>query len=882
MRLARKIRSWLGGLVSRGKFDSDMESEMKFHLELRIEKNVASGMSAEHARYAALKEFGGMDRIKERCRDERGFEWLDQVGRDIRLAFRRLLKSPAFTVVAVLTLALGIGVNATNFSVLNTLLLKPPPFQDLEKLVFLYSTTQQDRTAQLSPAEFQDIRKGSRAFERLSAYSWGIPNFAEKGQPAVRLTDMSVTEDFFPMLRMAPARGRLFTPEEDRNGGVAIASDGFWKRQLGGDAGAVGRTLRLDGKPVILVGVMPPSMDDQFSWGRVDLWVPMAFGPETWQIRDSAWLRAMGRLKPGVSVAQARAQMQTLAERQARDFPKYNAQKGLTIVPYLAGRVDGMSRRMTWLVMDLTLFVLVIACVNLANLQLVRTTSQRREHAIRLALGSSRSRLMRLLVIESVLVSLIGGGFGLLVAHFGNIALGRHIVVDGYTGLDLSLDLRVVGFAFLAAALTGAAFGIVPAWIASQTDTSAALKQGGRSATADGSRHRLRHFLIVSEIAIALVLLAGAGFFVRGTQRMAHRDLGWRPEGLVMGSMTIPSSSYKGIEDIQSFYRRLLTSLRELPGVDKVAISAGHPALGHTLLGDFAVEGRAAPSAGSEPIAFRDGVSPGFLGTLGIRILLGRDFTDADRMGGRSVVIINKAMAAQFWPGENAIGKRIGATDPANRNWQEVIGVVNDISIPAEFVAPPTRFQMYVPIFQSGFTWISITLSSKGDARVLGDSARRAVARIDPDVAVYGLAPVTSHIEDAMANLTTVSSVLIGMAMLGLLLATVGVYGVIANLASQRTHEIGIRTALGAQQGDVIWMIMRNGLRLTLVGAATGLAFAFVLGFVLARAMPELHGQSAVVTLGVTAAIVAAALLACWFPARKATRVDPILALKLD
>jgi predicted permease len=882
MNLTRRIRSLLRGKFSKHKFNSDMESEMEFHLELRIEKNMASGMSEEEALHAAQREFGRIDQIKERCWDERGLEWLDQLRRDVHLAFRRLSKSPAFSVVAILTLALGIGVNATNFSVLNTLLFKPPPFQRLDKLAFLYTTTQQDQTAQLSPAEFQDIRKGNSVFERLAAYSWSIPNLAEPGQPAIRLTNMSVTGDFFPMLGMAPTLGRLFTPEEDQNGGVAIASDGFWKRQLGANPGAIGRALRLDGKPVILVGVMPAGMEDQFSWGRVDLWVPMAFGSETWQIRDTAWLRAIGRLKPRISVSQARAQMQNIAMRQSQDFPKSNGQKGLSIVPYLSGRVDSMSRRMTWLVMDLTLFVLLIACVNLANLQLVRTTSQKREHAIRLALGSSRWRLIRLLLIESLTISLVGGILGLFVAHWGNVALGSRIVVSGYRGLGLSLDLRVIGFAFFAAALTGTAFGIVPAWIASKTDTNTALKQGGRNASADKSRHRLRQVLIVSEIAVALALLAGAGFFVRGTQRMAQRDLGWKPENLIMGSMTLPSSSYRGIEDLQAFYAQLLSRLRSLPGVDKVAISAGHPALGHTLLGDFAVEGRAAPPAGNEPMAFRDGVSPGFFGALGIHVLRGRDFTNADRVGGRGVVIINQAMSTQYWPGENPIGKRIGATDPANRNWQEVIGVVNDISIPAEFVAPPTRYQMYVPMFQSGFTWISFTMSGKGSVQILGDSARREVSTIDSDVAVYGLTSVTDQIETSMANFTIVSWILVGMAALGLLLATVGVYGVIANLASERTQEIGIRTALGAQQRDIIWMIMRNGIRLTLTGAVIGLTLAVAILLILGKAMPEVHGQSVGVTFGVTAVIVGVALTACWFPARSATKVDSVFALRTD
>jgi putative ABC transport system permease protein len=798
---------------------------------------------------------------------------------DIRFAFHQLLKSPGYTAVAVLTLALGIGVNTTNFSVLNALLFRPSPLGEPSGLVYLSATTPQGVFWQHSPAEFRDLRAQNSVFSHLAAYCWQIPSLAVPDAPAERLTAMSVSADFFPMIEVKPVLGRLFTPDEDRDGNVAVLSNSFWKGHFGGDSGVVGRVLRLGGKSVTVIGVMPAGLDDPITWGRVDLWEPLAYNAETLSMRDSGWLRLMARLRPGKTVAQAQAEMTAVAGRMARDFPQDNAQKGLKVAPFLDARVDDTSRRMSWLVMDLTLFVLLIACVNLANLQLARTTSHARDHAIRLALGSSRWRLVRQLLTESLVVSLAGGALGLVVARWGNVALGRRIMVDGTAGMDLSLDLRVVVFTFVASALTGAVFGIVPAWIASGADANAALKRGGRSLTGDKSRHRLRHALIVLEVAAALALLAGAGFFVRGTQRMVHRNLGWRPGNLLMGSMLIPDGM--PMQERTAFFDRLQAGLAALPGVQTAVVSAGHAAMGHTNFGDLAIEGRDKPGPGNAPMSFVDEVTPGYFATLGISILSGRDFTAADKIDAKKVAIVNESMAKRFWPGENPIGRRI-KSDPDRGEWVEIVGIVNDISIPTDFVAPPTPFQAYRPLAQVGAGWVSFTLLGPSDPHLLEAGAKDVVTKLNPDIAVYGLETVQERIASTLANFGLISWVLVIMAAIGLLLSSVGIYGVIANLAAQRTQEIGIRSALGAQRGDILWLIMRNGLNLSAMGAAAGVALAFTLTYVLGRAVPEVPGQSYAVTFGVSILIMIVALLACWLPALRATKVDPLVALRAD
>jgi predicted permease len=770
------------------------------------------------------------------------------------------------------------------FSILNTIYLTAPPFRDPDRLATVFYSTQQSPYWPFSPANFADIRKQSTVFQELAAFANSQPSLGESGKPAEQVRAMLVTANFLPMVGVLPARGRFFTPEEDTEGqgDVVIVTNGFWKRRMAGDPDAIGRRIRLDGSAVTVVGIMPPSFDDPLAWGRTEIWRPLALGAEGWQIRSSAWLSGLGRLKPDTTLEQAQTQMNTIAAGLARDFPTENAQSSISVFPNEQTRHNPAAQRMSWLVQGLTLFVLLIACVNLANLQLARGVSRTREHAIRLALGSSRARLLWQGLTESLVLSLAGGALGLLVARWGNAAIGGRIDINGVTGVDLPLDWRVIGFLFAVAAITGALFGIAPAWKAARTDANSALKPGSRGMTAGRRQQRLRTTLVASELVLALALLAGAGFFIEGTRRLVHLDFGWQPRNILTGSLVLPYSRRYDDPHCREFAERLQQNLAVLPGVDRVVVSASPLPWGVSGGGDFGIEGRNPPLRINEEMAYFNDVTPGFFSAMGMHLIQGRDFNAGDRPDSPRVVIINEAMAKRFWPGENPVGRRIGGSDPAHPNWKVVVGVVNDVRNPGDLVHPVTGFRIYSALGQQATHWLAFALSSAADSRALGEAVRRAIAKLDPDLAVFKLETAEENIRVITENYALAGSVLTAMALLGLLLASIGIYGVTANLAAQRTQEIGIRMALGAQSRDILRLILRAGAGAAAIGLAAGAAVSFALMRVLGAVMPEVPGQSLWVLGGAAALLAGVALLACWLPARKATKVNPLIALRAE
>jgi predicted permease len=804
---------------------------------------------------------------------------------DLRYAFRQLFKNPGFTIVALLTLALGIGINTTTFTLVNVFMYRVPPYPDPDRLVNVFSTMPQSQFSRLAPANARDVVEQSTVFEQPSPWCYAFSNLAQPGQPAERVVGLAVAGNFFSTLGVAPMMGRVFTPADDRPGhnDVIVVSERFWKERLGGDPHAIGIILRLDGKPVTVAGVMPESCQDYISWGPVDTWQPLGYGEDNWRIRNNDWMDFVARLKPGVSLAQAQSQLSTIAAHLAQDHPETNSQRGLKIAPYGSARSHGAGV-ILWTIMGLMLFVLLIACVNLANLQLARTAGRMREYAIRVALGASRGQLVRQLLAESVLLSLAGGALGLMVAVWGNRLLGSRIQMnaDSEAGLNLPLDYRVLGFTLAASVATGIIFGLMPGWVASRTDVISTVKQGGRGTAGDRSKHRMRKALVVAELALALASLVGAAYFVRGIQRLGQLESGWQGGNLVTGSFVLPSSTYSNDDQTRSAVDRLGTGLAQLPGVDRVAISGEIPIYSFSHRANFTIEGRPPPQKGLEPLALAERVTPGYFSTLGIHLLGGRDFAAADRADSRQVVIINSAMARQFWPRGDAIGHRIGSADPKNPQWKEIVGIVNDIRLAPGTPAPLTRFQIYRPIAQDPDHWLTFTLHSKGVPAGLADAARRAVARVDPDLAVYSLGTVDLFTERSVANDVLVRNLLTIAAVLGLFLALVGIYGVIANLAVQRTQEIGIRMALGARTGSVIWLVLRDGARLAGIGTAIGLVLAFWLSRGLSLAMPEIPGHDPAIMIGLAGLLVVATLFACCLPALRATRVNPVDALRAE
>jgi putative ABC transport system permease protein len=808
---------------------------------------------------------------------------------DIRQALRQLIKSPGFTAVAVLTLALGIGVNTTMFSVLDALVIQASPARDSGRLVSIFRTSAQAQNWPQSPANFYDYAGQNASFEQVAAYFQGNSSISEPGQPAERLPGMEVSANFFMIFGIPPEIGRTFGPEYDKAGAgeVAVLSDGFWRSHFAADPGVVGRTVRMDGQQVTIIGVMPAEFENPLYWGPIDVWRPLAFDGRTRQIRENNWMQAIGRLKPGVSVAQAQAEATAIAGRLARAYPLTNEGIGLRLELWNEARVGNVSSRISWLCMALAGFVLVIACANLANLQLARMTGRMREYALRIALGATRFQLMRQLIIESLLLSAVGGAFGVLIASWSTRLIGRAIMIAG-VGLDIPINGSVLAFTLAASVLTGVAIGTIPAWFASRTDANTALKQGSRGSTGDRSQHRVRKALIICELALSLVLLAGAGYFVRGMQRFAHADMGWKPDGLLTASLTLPfDANYQTNAQCQAFFDKLSSKLAELPGARQLTITTRLPIVGFWRSSGIAVQGRPDAPHGKEPLVYDASVTPGNFAALGMRLLRGRDFTSADRADTHPVVIINEAMAKELWPGEDPIGKLVGDTDPKARNWREVVGVVNDVHPAIELVRrPDTPFQYYLPLSQTPNQfahWIDVAIRTSAPEPTVAEALRAAVRQIDADQPVYGISTARESIEQQItSSFTLTAQMLAAFALVGLALSAVGIYGVIAFLAAQRTSEIGIRMALGAQSGDVLWLVLGQGLRLALAGTVIGLACAWGLVRVLAAILPAMKGTDPAAIACVAALLAAVACLASWIPARRATQVDPIIALRGD
>jgi putative ABC transport system permease protein len=795
-------------------------------------------------------------------------------------ALRQLAKNPGFTVFALVTLALGIGVNTTAFTTLNRLLLQSLPYRDADRLVQVWASTPRDSETEQTPGDFVDEREHNTVFESMAAYYPGwSESLAEPGKAPIRCLSTRVTAAFFPMVGAQPQMGRLFTEEEEKNDdAVVLVSNAFWHEHYGSDPKILGRIARINAKDYTIIGVMPRLLDDPTLFGgRPGFW-PVERIEGNKDVRNLGWYHVAARLKPGVTLQQAQAAMSVLARRMAHDYPKTNTDRTLRVVAFPRDNMGDSGEQLTWLVLALSGIVLLIACVNLANLQLVRTNRRAKEIGIRIALGSSRARLIWMLLSESFLLSAAGGALGLLVAVWSNAYVGR------YFGLDMPLDLRVLGFTFMASMTTGAVFGTVPAWLASRADVTSSLKSSGRGTTSDRSRHWLRQGLVVAELGLALTLLAGAGFFVSGLYKLTHKDLGWNPGNELVGYIELDTVHFGDTHDPRSlaFGERMRDALIALPGVEAVAFAIDSPAWG--LRGKpFRIEGQPAPEPGKEPYAGSTDATPGYLGLYGVRIVQGRDFRESDRFGSPSVVIVNESMAKKYWPGESPIGKRLGRTDGTTPDWAEVVGIMSDFKGAADFYNPTaSNLQFLRPWAQNNDRFIGFHIRTAGDPAAMKDSIRKAMGLLSPDLALSDLSTIKDVIADEISYFTFLRRLLIQISVLGLLLASVGIYGVVANLAAERTKEIGIRMALGAQSASIVWLFLRNGIQLAVVGAAIGLAASLVLLRILGRMLPMLPGDDPKAVACAAVALVAVALLACWLPAQRTARINPNVALSAE
>jgi len=795
----------------------------------------------------------------------------------MKFAIRQLLKSPGFTVIALITLALGIGANTTAFTVLNRLLLFPLPFHEPERLVQIWVSTPQSPYNSQSPGDYFEEKEHDSLLENFSAYYTNrLASIAEPDVGAIQCTTMPVTAEFLPLLGLKARMGRIFTADDAaHHQQLALVSTAYWIKHYKSDPAILGRTVRIDNSSKTIIGVMPASLDDQMLFnGQIDFWT-LDDIVVNHNFRDGSWYAVAARMKPGVTLQQVQAEMNGIAASMAHDYPKTNAKHGLNVIPYPSNTMGDVGTRIIWLIMALSTGVLMIACFNIANLQLVRTTGRGQEIAVRLALGCSRRQLIGLLLKESLILSLVGGALSLLVAKWSNLYIAK------YLDIDMPLNLRVISFGLVIAALTGAIFGIVPAWMASRTDVNSTLKQEGRGGTSGRSRHRFRQTLIVLELAVAIILLAAAGYFVRGLQRISDRQLGWKTDHLLVGYLGLDHDHYGEEGDLRSlqFSEKFETELAALAGVDQVVFSNNSPTWGEAGE-NFVIEGQPTPLPGQAPTATRERISPGFFKIYGIPLLQGRDFTLADRAGAPNVAIVSASMAQKYWPNENPIGKRIGEIDPAKPNWAEVVGVVGDITPGGDLRPHIDRAGFYKPWAQRTNRFMTFTIHSNQDPNTLQESVRKVLAKLDGSVAITQLGTPESIMTSNLSGFSLVRRLLVQIGFLGLLLASIGIYGVIANLANERTKEIGIRMALGAQSRDVVSLFLYSGLRLAALGGIIGLVCAFGLMNFLNKVLEIVPGNDPWVVIAVFILLIGIALFACWLPAHRASKVTPMAALQ--
>jgi len=806
---------------------------------------------------------------------------MTSVSQDVRYSLRMLLKHKGFTIVSALTLALGIGINTAMFSVLNTFLFGSLPYPQSERLIRVWRTSPHSQTWPHSAANFFDQHDQNTVFEKLAAYNYVSRNLAEQGHTAERLTGVAGTADFFPILGVAPAYGRVFKPEEFEPGAdnVIVLTDRFWTRRFGSDPNIVGQKIQLDGKTVEIVGVMPPGFEHPLLWGPVDIWQPLAFTPEQKTSRGSNYLSEIGRLKPGVSIQQANQSMVTLAANIGKQNSS-NEGDSVRLEPLQRSTSDSIGRSVMWFTFGLAGFVLLIACANLANLQLVRTAARARELAVRAALGAGRWRLLRHSFTESILVALIGGVISLLIALGAVRFISARMFAD-LPGASVQLDYKVFGFALLCSLLTGVIFGTVPAWLASRADVNLALRENSRGSTAGRSQHRMRHTLIVGEVAFAMVLLAAAGLFLRGLQRFINTDPGWQVDGLVVAQMSLRGEKYASDKQRIVFLTELENRLRALPGVEHAAIGGSHPVFGFNSSSSFLVEGRPEPPPDKLPEMFFEPVSSDYFATMGARLQQGRTFNASDTADHPAVVIINESTARYFWPNESPIGKRISSTGP-KKDYFEIVGIVNDLAFPGNLGEPYTRFEAFVPTTQAAPGYLMLLIRTSSSAEGIANSLRSSIAGLDAELPVYRIRTARAAVNQGLGSISLLGSLLGAFATVGVILAAIGIYGVVSYTVVQRTGELGIRMALGAQTRDVLRLVLGKGAVLVVSGALLGAAGAYGVSRLLISLIPSLPTRDPVILPAAAFALVAVALVACYIPARRATRVDPIVVLRYE
>jgi len=890
----KRVEAWAQALARRGRMEKEMDAELRFHLAARVEDLVRKGMSREEAMRRAQMEFGGLERAKEECRDARGVNFVESLMQDLRHAFRALGKAPGFTAVAVLTLALGIAINATMFSLVSAYLIRRPSAWEPERIVVVSSVNPapvfQPDSYQVSAPNYLAWRDANHVFSEMAAADeYRTASLMVQGQPGTAggpeaLRSAAVSANYFSLLGASPELGRTFSDGEDRTGRdhVVILSHGLWVRRFGSDPAIVGRTVRLNRENHTVIGVMPSSFR-LLGYAR-DLWTPLTLraDDETPAAREDRSLRIFGRLKTGVTLEEARAELQALGRASEEGFPESERGWGVAVRTLPDFLIHGFGIRTGLAIVMTTVgFVLLIACGNVAGLLLTRAAGRQKELAVRMSLGASRVRIARQLLTEGLVIALLGGATGLLLAIWGvNLVRAGMTFNEEVSAVPVGLDRNVVLFALGVSVLSAVLCGLAPAFKASRTDVNGNLKDESRTASAGQAHNRARTILVTAEIALALFLLIGTGLLIRGIYQLEHRALGFQADHLLTASVILDSARYRDAARQKQFVSEAIAHLKSFPGVEGVAATSDLPASGPDSV-SFAIKGQVEQPT-SQPLSTLDGVvSVEYFRTAGIPLLRGRTFTKTDDATAPKVVVVSQEFVHRHLHDEEPLGKQIRLrVSGGSGEWSEIVGVVGDVRTFSE----ASRYdpEVYEPMLQRPLSSFLLMIRTTRDPGSLAPDLRSAVAQVDEELPLDRVMSMRDVIERQKRGDRLFMVILGVFAALALILAAVGIYALIAYSVGQRTREIGIRMALGAGRGDVLRIVLWEGLKMTGIGAASGLVPALALPRTFEAVLFDMHTRDPRLYFFVPVVIFGVAMLATYIPAWRATRVDPMVALRYE
>jgi putative ABC transport system permease protein len=870
----RFIRLRLKALLRKEQVEEEMDAELRFHLMMRTQENIERGMTPERALRDARRRFGNLDHIKDAAREIKGGGMLETLLQDARYGVRTMLKSPVFTAVAVLTLAVGVGANTAIFSVVNAVLLKALPYHDSHRFVIVSGADQSAGPGTISAAEAQDFAAQLTALEDFAAMQSQSVNLTGGAQPE-RVRGAFVTANFFEVFKLPPSAGRTFARGEDQPGAerVVVVNEGFWQRRLNSDPRLASQKLILNGEPYSVIGVVPSSFRQPFD-AEVEIWLTVQRFPGYAARRDARFLFGIGHLRPDVTPEQAQAEVDIVAARMAQAYPDESAGRGAK-VELLEERVVRHIRPILLALFAAVGCILLIACSNLANLTLARGVARQKEFALRSALGAGRWRLARQLLTETTLLALLGGSVGLLLARWGVdvlLAVNPGVLPPG----EVRLDAPVLLFTLGASVLTGVLFGLTPAWKMSRLDLHTTLKEGGRGGGEGLGTLRARGVFIVVQVALALVLLVGGALFTKSFYRLLQVDPGFKPENLLTLEYRLPRNKYVESSAQWEFHRQVIERLREVPGVQSAALIRGLPLTGNGGSVRIALPGGETPPKGREPQVLFNTATPEYFETIGIPLIRGRLFGDGDRLDTPAAFVVNQTLARRFWPDQDPLGKQIKIV--GDDTLGTVVGVVGDAK--HEWLSEEQRPQIYNCYSQSPGFFATVVVRTKVEPMSLSHAVREAVWKVDKDQPVWKVRTLESLLAYNVADKRFLMLLMGVFAALALTITAVGLYGVVNYTVGRRTHEIGIRMALGARAGDVLRLVINQGMRLAITGVGIGLIASFALTRFIQSLLFGVSASDAVTFISVPALLGGVALLACYIPARRATKVDPLIALK--